>query len=267
MAYRPTHQTECCAGQIHRLMPNYVARMWLRSRDGVVAALYGPSKFKYDKDLALVQETSYPYSERITIRVEAEKAKKFALHLRIPGWCEGATLSVNGKSVQEELESGTFFTLNRKFANGDCIVLELPMKVVRKTAHGSGVWFERGPLVYTYAIPEKWEKDTFRYANMNGKYPADDNEFPCWSITPAGDWNYAVAADEEAKAVSTSKGPRLKLKVYPIDWELAKGPKGELLTPDLPIAPAATGKGKYIELTPYGQTQLRLTVFPVLYKK
>ena len=267
MAYRPTHQTECCAGQIHRLIPNYVARMWLRSKDGVVAALYGPSKFEYSDDVTLVQETSYPYNERVTIRVEAEKAKKFALHLRIPTWCEGATLSVNGKKVDDVLAAGSFYTLNRKFADGDKIVLELPMKAVRKTAHGGGVWFERGPLVYSYAIPENWEKDTIRYANMNGKYPADDNAFPCWSITPAGKWNYAVEADAEAKAVMTSKGPRLRVKAFPVEWDFAKGPKGELLTPDLPVAPTATGKGEYIDLVPYGQTQLRLTVFPVLYKK
>ena len=67
--------------------------------------------------------------------------------------------------------------------------------------------------------------------------------------------------------VQTENGPRLRLQVYPIDWELAKGPKGELLTPDLPVAPTAKGAGKVIELKPYGQTQLRLTVFPVLYKK
>ena len=76
-----------------------------------------------------------------------------------------------------------------------------------------------------------------------------------------------MAADAEAKAVATAKGPRLRLQVYPIDWEFAKGPKGELLTPHLPVAPAAKGKAKYVELVPYGQTQLRLTVFPVLYKK
>lgn len=266
MAYRPTHQTECCAGNVHRFMPNYAARMWLRSDDGVVAALYGPSRFNYEEGFSFVEETSYPYDERITICVEADKAKKLALHLRIPEWCEGASLSVNGKQVKETLKSGSFFTLERKFADGDKIVLDLPMQVERRTAHGGGVYFERGPLVYTYAIPEKWEKDTTRYEKMNGKYPADDNEFPCWSITPDGPWNYAVSADAEAKFVKTKKGPRLLLPVCPIDWELAKGPQGHPMTPDLPVAPLAKGKQQHIELVPYGQTQLRLTVFPVLYK-
>jgi hypothetical protein len=247
-------------------MPNYAARMWLRSADGVVAALYGPSSFKYDDDLTFVQETSYPYDQKVTIKVEARKAKKMSLRLRIPGWCTEATLSVNGKTVKEPLTAGTFYNLERMFKDGDRIVLDLPMPTLRQTAHGSGVWFERGPLVYAYDIPSKWEKDTVRYENMNGKYPEDDEAFPCWSITPSGSWNYAVKADAEADFVQTADGPRLRVEVYPVEWDFAKGPAGELLTPDLPVAPSAKGAGKYIDLVPYGLTHLRLTVFPVLYK-
>lgn len=55
-------------------------------------------------------------------------------------------------------------------------------------------------------------------------------------------------------------------EVCPIDWDFAKGPAGELLTPDLPVSPSSCGEGKYIDLVPYGLTYLRLTVFPVLYK-
>ena len=266
MAYRPTHQTECCAGQIHRLMPNYAARMWLRSNNGVVAALYGPSTFLYDDELSLVEDTSYPYDEKVTIRVEAKKAKKFALHLRIPGWCSAAVVKVNGKPFKDAVVAGTFLTIDRKFADGDKIELEFPMHTLKQTAFGGGIYFERGPLVYTYAIPEKWEKDTIRYENMNGKYPANDNEFPCWSITPAGPWNYAVSADVQADVVKGADGMKLRIPVSPIKWDFAKGPEGQLLTPDLPVAPSAEGQVEYIELIPYGKTQLRLTVFPVLYK-
>lgn len=261
MAFRPTHQTECCAGNIHRLIPNYAARMWLRGGDEAVAALYGPSRFRFSDALTFVETTEYPYSETVRIRVEAARGKHAAkLSLRIPAWCSAATLRVNGKVVKSTLQSGTFVTLDRQWKNGDNIELTLPMSVERETAFGGGVYFQRGPLVYSYAIPAEIRKDTVRYANMNGKYPADDNAFPCLDIRPAGPWNFAVAADAQA----VPAGQHLRLTVFPIQWEFDKGPAGEDLTPDLPFRPSATGAPQQIELVPYGETTLRLTVFPVL---
>lgn len=270
MAYRPTHQTECCAGQIHRLMPNYAARMWLRSSDGVVAALYGPSSFKYSEALTFVEETSYPYDETVAFRVEASSPEKLTFRLRIPGWCKGASVKVNGKAVRgdavglRKAEAGSFVQIRRTFRDGDVVELELPMEVRRQSAYGGGAWFERGPLVYAYPIPSLWTKDTERYANMNGKYPADDNAFPCWSITPNGPWNYAVTEDAAAEFVQTADGPRLRLTAVPVDWQLFEGPGGALMTPPLPEQPSVVGESQTIELMPYGQTELRLTVFPVV---
>lgn len=264
MAYRPTHQTECCAGNIHRLYPNYAARMWLRGEGEVVAALYGPSEFRYDEALSLVEETEYPYGETVSFRVKASKGKHpMKLTLRIPGWCNGAKILINGKEGKETLSAGSFVTLDRSWKNGDRVELSLPMTVERKTAFGGGIYFQRGPLVYSYAIPATFTKDSVRYENMNGKYPADDEAFPCWDIRPSAAWNYAVKADVEPVVVEQNT---LRIAVYPIDWDFAKGPKGELLTPELPVAPVSNHPVEYIDLIPYGRTTLRLTVFPVVGK-
>ena len=259
MAYRPTHQTECCAGNIHRLFPNYAARMWLRGEDEAVAALYGPSTFRFSEDLTFVERTEYPYGETVTISARVSGGKqRAALTLRIPGWCTDASISVNGKKAWAA-DAGTFVTLDRKWTDGDIVELSLPMPLERRTAFGGGIYFERGPLVYSYAIPATFTKDTERYANMNGKYPEDDNAFPCWDIRPSGPWNFAVAPDVEAEI----DGDHLRIPVRPITWDFDKGPKGELLTPNLPESPAPIGHEQYIDLVPYGGTTLRLTVFPV----
>ena len=259
MAYRPTHQTECCAGNIHRMYPNYAARMWLRGEGEAVAALYGPSSFAYSPELTFVEETSYPYDQTVTIKASASKGRHAAnLTLRIPGWCKEATLTVNGKAVKGALGAGSFVTIRHKWKDGDKVVLTLPMQAQKCSAHGGGVFFRRGPLVYSYAIPATFTKDTVRYANMNGKYPADDTAFPCWDIRPSGPWNYAVKAGAEA----TVKDSHLLITVRPVKWDWDKGPGGELLTPDLPREVIPEGPEEVIELVPYGGTTLRLTVFP-----
>lgn len=260
MAYRPTHQTECCAGNIHRLLPNYAARMWLRGDREAIAALYGPSSFRYSDDLTFVEETRYPYADEISFKVKATKGKhSLKFTLRIPAWCSDASLSLNGKDAGIKLVPGSFVTLDRKWKDGDQLRLSLPANACSKTAFGGGVWFERGPIVYCYAIPAEYKKDTERYANMNGKYPEDDEAFPCWDIRPSGDWNYAVSADEQPEF----KDGVLKIAVRPIEWDFDKGPKGELLTPRLPARPLPIGAERTLELVPYGGTTLRLTVFPV----
>lgn len=261
MAYRPTHQTECCAGNIHRLYPNYAARMWLRGKGEAVAALYGPSRFRFSDCLSFHEQTLYPHDGTVTITASAARGRHTAtLTLRIPGWCSGATLTVNGKAEKGPLAAGSFVSLKRRWADGDRVVLTLPMRTERQGAYGGGVYFQRGPLVYSYAIPASFRKDTVRYANMNGKYPADDVAFPCWDIRPEGPWNFAAAPD----AMPEFEDGCLRLAVRPIVWEWDKGPDGQLLTPGLPEDVVPTGPVQHILLVPYGQTTLRLTVFPVL---
>ena len=54
---------------------------------------------------------------------------------------------------------------------------------------------------------------------------------------------------------------KISVPVKPIDWELEKG----RYTPRLPaegIARAVSDRIEYLELIPYGCTELRLTVFP-----
>ena len=32
MSYRPDHEVQCCPGNLHRAMPNFVSKMWMRIR-------------------------------------------------------------------------------------------------------------------------------------------------------------------------------------------------------------------------------------------
>jgi hypothetical protein len=298
MSYRPNPGTECCPGEVNRIMPNYVSRMWLSDgQGGLAAALYGPSQViatvgAEAQPVTILEETEYPFSNRIEFTIKTHQPVEFPLSLRIPGWCEGAELSVNGKPVKDGLKSGAFFTLERLFADGDRITLRLPMRLRMQHWPREGVSLERGPLVYALRIDEDWRIDPDDLRSTP--------DFPAWDLYPASTWNYALAVDPQhldrdievvkgvysdhpwsiASAPLTLRVPARRVKGWSVQKKTAtigyawgKGGgrvrriKGNFIfTPQLPnpqSLPKRLGKRiEMITLVPYGCAKLRITIFP-----
>ena len=279
MAYRPTHETECCSGNVNRMLPNFVSRMWMTDDDGgAVAAIYGPGSSSFPTPMGLLTitcETDYPFAETLTFRVSAPQGASLPLTLRIPTWCDAASVSVNGTPQGMALPAGTFVKLPQDVKHGDAVTLTLPMTVERIPLDGQGICFQRGPLLFAYAVPQQMTEDTEEYANMHGKKP-ENADFKCWNITPAGAFNYAYADDGQDIPVTISQQEvpsdaipfdrqhvpvKLRIPVKQIEWQLEEG----RYTPALPTQGHLTfieGEPYYIDLVPYGSTELRLTVFP-----
>ena len=277
MAYRPTHETECCSGNVNRMLPNFVSRMWLSDNEGgAVAALYGPSEatFQTDKgDVTITCDTWYPFAETLTFKLKGAEGASIPLTLRIPSWCCNASLTVNDSPASITLTAGTFVKLPEPVKNGDVITLTLPMTVEKQVLEGQGICFLRGPVLYSYAIPQQMEEDLTEYENMHGKKP-ENPDFKCWNITPTGDFNYAYA-DDGQELVATPhiyegvpfpfdiKTPfqTIRIPVKQIEWNLEEN----RYTPEQPEQgqlKLLSNETKYIDLVPYGCTELRLTVFP-----
>ena len=124
------------------------------------------------------------------------------------------------------------------------------------------VYVQRGPLLYSFAIPQTKSEDNKVYANMHGKVPGNP-DFKCWSIEPAGEWNYAVDLTSEVK-LEYADGV-IRMPVRKIDWKLEEN----RYTPGVPApgdVKVISDDIKYIDLVPYGGTELRLTVFPIVKK-
>ena len=279
MAYRPTHETECCSGNVNRMLPNFVSRMWLSDGDGgAVAAIYGPSMVTYqtDKgDMTITCETDYPFTETLRFTVSGTEEASIPLTLRIPTWCDDATLSINGVAVNQTLQAGSFVRLSAPVKHGDVVTLTLPMTVEKNVIEGQGVCFQRGPLLFSYAIPQQKTEDTEEHPNMHGKKP-ENPDFKCWNITSTGAFNYAYANDGKPievyhPAVEEIGGTipfdlnyvnvKLRLPVKQISWDLVDG----RYTPSMPEREPLkllSNETQYVELVPYGSTELRLTVFP-----
>jgi len=270
-AYRPGHVTECCSGNVHRFLPNYALRQWLRTpRGGIVAALYGPSRFNTYVDgvnVSIEQETEYPFSESVQLNIRATRPVEFPLHLRIPEWTIRPSITVNGKTWDGLCTPGSFATISRTFRDGDVISLELPMPVRARYWSSNGISIERGPLVYALKIKEDAKA-------VQGFKTTPD--FPAWDIRPASAWNYGLAL----KGYDISD--QVKVLVRPIasgsPWDVDNSPieleVPAMLIPDwklpnktnpkLPENPVGSGPQELVRLVPYGATRIRLTVFPLL---
>ena len=270
MAYRPIHETECCIGNLHRYMPNYVARMWLRDKKGnPVAALYGPSSVEYELGggvtVRIEEKTSYPFEEQVRFEFSffengkpSSKAYNMDFTYRIPEWCKA--------------EKAGFKTVSKEWRSGDSFTVSLPMEieVVDNPVAGSSI--QRGPIVYTYAVPAKVEEDSQIYSNLAGKVSANP-DFKSWSMTPAGPWNYALVRNRLDGLKAETTGAQgfpfdpdnvpMKIRVPVVSvkgWTLQE----DRYTPALPEKVETEGQVQYIDLVPYGSTTLRLTIFPTI---
>lgn len=286
MAYQPNPglNTACCGGNVHRIFPNYAIRMWMKSKDGGLAAvLYGASKVTAtvgtdNQPVEIVQTTNYPFDEQIHFKIQSIRPVSFPLSLRIPGWCDAPHLTVNGAAVAVSRTPQGFVVLNRKFNPSDVITLTLPMKVAVSHWPDGGIGIERGPLVYSLPIQETWT------TKVEPKFTTA--EFPTWEAMPNSAWNYGLAMntaklDKEIevkmKAIASDQpldpweNPPISISVPARkieDWELETNPDNtaQKFTPCLPDMSTSkvSDTVERISLVPYGSTQLRITIFPTV---
>jgi len=100
------------------------------------------------------QATAYPWKGVVAVSVDPETPVEFALHVRIPGWCEAATIAVNGGArVVPEKKDG-YAVLSRVWKKGDTVELDMDMPVrfvkanARVRENAGKIAIQRGPMVY-----------------------------------------------------------------------------------------------------------------------
>jgi len=290
MTYRAAHDTECCAGNINRAMPDYVVRMWMRSPDGGVAAVYyGPGELTTTvagQTIAVAEETDYPFRDTISFRIKTAAPVKFNLQFRIPGWCSNATVQVNGNDRRETPAAGTFASVPGEFCDGDVVHLKLPMPVrMEDWFHGQSVCFTRGPLVYSLRIAEKRVEHGRDPEKIRPFLAGHDIQgFPEVEFLPQSDWRYGFNASlkkDSSKIQVVESGmtdnPFIENQT-PVQLEVPLGhlPGWGLLPdkdkgilnepPGLPVANEELAEDLQTNglFVPYGATHLRLTTIPVV---
>lgn len=126
--YREDQKWCCCSGTYPQAIADYHNLIYLHDNDGLYVNLFVPSEVAW-KGITVTQETAYPESQDSTLTINTAKATQFPLRIRIPGWCKGASISVNGERQNNSCRSGTWANVERKWTSGDRVRIELPMQV------------------------------------------------------------------------------------------------------------------------------------------
>ncbi|WP_067929089.1 glycoside hydrolase family 127 protein [Alicyclobacillus shizuokensis] len=150
----------CCPPNIARLLASLGQYVYTTdaAKETIYAHLYIGSSVSVEvaggKQVTLVQESQLPWQGRIRLTVHLDDPAAFTLALRLPGWCLTPALRVNGEAVDPADAADGYARLNRTWACGDVIELDLPMQPLRIYPHpelredAGKVALQYGPIVY-----------------------------------------------------------------------------------------------------------------------
>lgn len=147
--------TYCCPNNYRRAVAELPQYIYYKTGDAVMVNLYGASEarlqLKPGLSVGLKQETDFPNSGRIALKVEPSQAAEFTVKLRMPRWCRQPSVTVQGQSVAAPPKPGAFFAITRKWSPGDVVAIDLPMSwqlVKGRVAQAGRVAMMRGPMVF-----------------------------------------------------------------------------------------------------------------------
>ena len=288
MSYAPEKFLACCAGNVHRFMPNYVYRSWMRDGNNLAAFTYAPSEIQIDikgSKVRIEEDTKYPFENVVRFHISTEKPVAFGLVLRQPNWAKKTMLIVNGEKVNAKFENGTY-RLERMFSDKDEIILSFTDEI-QLIENAKGISVKKGALLYALPVEEK--------VVIEGVRELGNEEFPHYSLYPESKWNYGLCVDkaryfkvtegsvgeepwrrEQNALTITVKGKEVfdwKVRNYksvqgrlwmrgPCKWE--KGEAQLVGQVNEVKLNAKLGEERELTLVPYATTRLRVGIFPII---
>ncbi len=281
--------SRCCQHNHSQGWPYYAEHLWMATPDnGIAAIFYNCSEVKAKvgngNDVTLIQTTHYPFDEHIKIEVKTKTSNNFPLYLRIPSWCDDASVVINGMAIQVDAKKSSYIRLEKEWQDGDIIELTLPMKLKLRTwtENKNSVSLNYGPLTFSLKIAEDYKKmDSKTSATSDSKWQADadQSKWPAYEIYPASKWNYGLLLNDkplsEQFTIIKKNWPdnnfpfaqntvpieiKANGKIIP-QWGLDKYELCSVL-PQSPVT--VDTKTEKVTLIPMGAARLRISAFPVV---
>lgn len=282
--------SRCCQHNHAQGWPYYTEHLVLATPDnGAALALYASCKATMKvgdgQQIAIHEETNYPFDEVIRLTVQTDKEVEFPLYLRIPTWANQAQIHINGQKVTTPVTSGQYACIRRTWKNDDKVELTLPMQLSLRTwqVNKNSVSVNYGPLTMSLKIQEKYIKSDSKetaIGDSQWQKDADASQWPTYEIYPDSPWNYSLVLNKD----NALKDFKVIKKQWPADnfpftqesvpleiktvgrqipsWKVDQYG----LCHELPEADAPKREKEEITLIPMGAARLRISAFPNTYE-
>lgn len=258
----------CCTANYHQGWPKLVASLWMTREDALAVTAYGPSRVRAQVaggELVIDEITDYPFTETITFRVESATASRdVALLLRIPEWADEWTLMVNGERGDAVADERRYIAVERLWAEGDEVVLHLPMAPRRIKRERQAVGVRLGPLVMVATPGERWRPIP------------DARGMGEWEVFPERSWNMSIYPDAPVplEEWGVSRGHVGEVPFDRVDAPVRIHAAGSRALPEWlrdggnasnpPDGPVPARWINAFDLVPYGCARIRIAELPTV---
>lgn len=148
----------CCPPNVARLLSSLGHYIYTARGESAYVHLYigGEADLTLgSQKVRLVQETEFPWEQKVKIKVYPGMPATFAIGLRQPDWSPALSVKINGEPLEEAppVVNG-YHRIERLWVDGDIIELEMEMPIMRIRSHPlvreniGKVALQKGPIVY-----------------------------------------------------------------------------------------------------------------------
>jgi len=175
------HRVACCNLQAAKLMPYYVANMWMKSADSrtLYATLLGPSAVNTaigagaGVKVHVEEQTLYPFDNKVVFVLDPAQDATFDLAVRNPAW--SLATRVDAPDATHKTVDG-FIVLSKKWHTGDRVEITFDDHVQLRRFMDNECYVTKGALIYAEKLDETMTP-TQTFINALANYdvtPKDD---------------------------------------------------------------------------------------------
>jgi len=147
----------CCVGSGLENHGKYGELIYAHRNKDLFINLYMASVLNWPENgLEMIQNTNFPNTEQSILTLKLHKSSRFTMYFRYPVWIEDGKMEIwiNGKKQLIKRDENAYVSINRLWASGDVIKINLPMHTRAEffPDHSNWVAFTHGPIVLAAAV-------------------------------------------------------------------------------------------------------------------